>query len=840
MSGKLLRIFRGESLRGRYLRVTAFLTLLAFSCIVLIHLYVGNEGVRLDRENGARNQATSELRLLRDQLLEVEKSLEAYMLSPSPVHHRHVDKALLESDKQRQRLAELSWPREARLSPVLEEFATLHGQLEESLQQLMLTRVDTERQFPILKLLRNEVFESNNAYLTAAGLMMTESEGPSREAFVEARTAWLELISQFRLYIINLLGTFFESDQQAQLQDLDMRFQAVVGRLAALHAMADNGELELEEEESLQQMEAAAGLWKKSFAHIRTIHELGDGHLRADVPFLKHTVEPHFNRLWDLLKKVDKALEADNKRAAAGQLELTQTIIQALWVMTLTGLAFLFLGYAYFEKSVLRPVAQVARALRAEAAGDSWMALPRADNEETRHLTEAFDEMQRQVQERQRALEFQALHDQLTGLPNRTLLSDRMQQAIFQSHRDESPLALLVLDLDRFKEINDTLGHALGDKLLMELGRRILDLLRQSDSVARLGSDEFAVLLPESDEQAALRVAAKIEHALEQPVRIDGHRLYLSCSIGIALYPQHADDPQGLSQRAEVAMNVAKSEHRDVVVYDHNYDHHSLRRLSLANDLRHMIDDHHLELLYQPQMTVDDERLVGVEALLRWNHPSNGLISPDEFIPVAERTGLIRPLGAWVLNRAMAQYRHWRDHGFDCGRMAVNLSVFNLQDPSLIAQLESLLEKWLMPPGLLELEITESAMMADPALAMKTLEQIHQLGITLSVDDFGTGFSSLAYLKQLPVNKLKIDKSFVLNMAEDADDATIVRSTVELAHNLGLKVVAEGVESARVMSMLRELNCDLAQGYYLGRPLAVDELEPHLTHFDNAKVTPIR
>ncbi len=840
MSGKLISLFRGESLRGRYLRVTAFLTLLAFACIILIHLYVGNEGARLDHENLERNQSAAELRLLRVRLLEVEKSLDAYMLSPSPLHRRHVDKALADSREQLRRLSDLPWPHEVNLKPVLEAFAQEHEKLEDSLKQLMLTRVDSDRQFPILKLLRTEVFESNNTYITAAGLMMTESEGANRAAFVEARTAWLELISQFRLYIINLLGTFFESEQNSQLHDLEIRFQSVVTRITTLRHMADSGELELEEVVALEQMEAAASLWKKSFAHIRTIHELGDGHLRTDVPFLKHTVEPHFALLWEQVMKMERALEADSKRSAAGHLELTQTTIQALWLLTLTGLAFLFLGYAYFEKSVLRPVSQVARALRAEAAGESWMALPHADNEETRHLTEAFDEMQRQVQERQRALEFQALHDQLTGLPNRTLLGDRMQQALFQCHRDETQLALLVLDLDRFKEINDTLGHALGDKLLLELGQRILDLLRQSDSVARLGSDEFAVLLPDSDEQAAMQVAAKIEHALEQPMPVDGHRLYLSASIGIALYPQHADDTQGLSQRAEVAMNVAKSEHRGTVVYDHNYDHHSLRRLSLANDLRHMIDDQHLELYYQPQLTVEDERLVGVEALLRWNHPSNGLISPDEFIPVAERTGLIRPLGSWVLNRAMAQYRYWRDNGIDCGRMAVNLSVFNLQDPGLIPQLEGLLEKWAMPAELLELEITESAMMADPALALKTLEQIHELGITLSVDDFGTGFSSLAYLKQLPVDKLKIDKSFVLNMADDVDDATIVRSTVELAHNLGLKVVAEGVEDTHSLGMLRELSCDLAQGFYLGRPLSVEELEPRLARFDNAKVRPIR
>lgn len=533
--------------------------------------------------------------------------------------------------------------------------------------------------------------------------------------------------------------------------------------------------------------------------------------------------------LWQQLRRVDQALETSAQTDVAQLTRALRNVVKTLWLIA--GMAFVLtlLGFFLFERYVLNPITLMARALRDEAHGRRDLVLPVATTAETQHLVEAFNEMRRLVLERQQALEHQALHDTLTGLPNRTLLQDRLRQAIHHLRRaGYGYLALLVMDLDGFKEINDTLGHPIGDGLLQQLSDRLLREVRESDTVARLGGDEFAIVLEEADETEARRKAARILSLLEKPFEVSGQSLYVAGSIGIAIYPHHALTPQELSRRADVAMYVAKREKNGIAVYDTRQDHYTLQRLAQANDLRSAINNEHLQLYFQPQIDLRNNTFSGVEALLRWHHPQRGFISPEDFIPVAEQTGLIRHLTYWVLDQALARCAAWRNHGRPVGSMSVNLSAYNLQDPDLYLEVARLLKKWGVPPYLLVLEITESSMMANPARAQATLEKLNDIGVQVAIDDFGTGFSSLSHLKQLPVDKLKIDKSFVIQMSEDEDDAMIVRSTIDLAHNLGLEVVAEGVESDEAMELLRELRCDAAQGYHISRPLSATELEQWL------------
>lgn len=424
-------------------------------------------------------------------------------------------------------------------------------------------------------------------------------------------------------------------------------------------------------------------------------------------------------------------------------------------------------------------------------------------------------------------IEHQALHDMLTGLPNRALLRDRLQHAIRVATRQNTYLSLLVMDLDRFKDINDTLGHHVGDLVLQQVGARLQQILRPSDTVARLGGDEFAVLLPVTDATYANHVAQKIILALKKVFELGRHSLYVGGSLGIAVYPEHGQDAETLIQHADVAMYLAKRSNSGCSFYDARQDRYSVTRLALEKDLHDAIDNNALELYYQPLLCLRTKRIIGVEALLRWKHPQRGMIPPDEMIPIAEQTGLIKPLTMWVLNTAMHQCETWRQQGFHL-KVAVNLSVWNLQDPTLVDALKAIFATWNIPPSCLELEITESAMMADPDHALEVLSELNNMGIHLAVDDFGTGFSSLAYLKKLPVHSLKIDKSFVIGMAREENDITIVRSTIELAHNLGLSVVAEGVENQEVLDLLARHGCDVAQGYYLGRPMPLNDVTRYL------------
>jgi diguanylate cyclase len=418
----------------------------------------------------------------------------------------------------------------------------------------------------------------------------------------------------------------------------------------------------------------------------------------------------------------------------------------------------------------------------------------------------------------------QALHDGLTGLPNRTLFRDRIEQALAIAGREDGQVAVAMLDLDRFKDVNDSLGHHAGDALLVEIGKRLRGMLRSTDTVARLGGDEFGLLIskPTSERDVAV-VIEKIQAALEQPVMVDDLALPAEGSIGIAMYPKHGDDVDTLLRHADVAMYAAKEENAGYVFYDKARSEADPANLTLVSDLRRALDERELVLYYQPKASLANGAVESVEALLRWNHPTRGLLGPDQFIPLAQQTGLIKPLTLYVIDDALRQCRAWQRAGMTLG-VAVNLSVRNLLDAEFPDQVKALLKKRRVSPGLLELEITESTMLSDPVRTKRVLDKLSAMGVALSIDDFGTGYSSLSYLSQLPVNEIKIDRSFVMNMADCDNDAVIVRSTIDLARNLGLQVVAEGVETEEAWDELSQLGCTLAQGYYLSRPVPAKDL----------------
>jgi diguanylate cyclase (GGDEF)-like protein/PAS domain S-box-containing protein len=446
-----------------------------------------------------------------------------------------------------------------------------------------------------------------------------------------------------------------------------------------------------------------------------------------------------------------------------------------------------------------------------------------ADNEITH-----FVAMQEDITERKEqaaALEFQALHDALTGLPNRSLLYDRLRQAIHNARRRNESFALLMMDLDRFKEVNDTLGHLNGDRMLQQVAQRLAHTLRESDTVARLGGDEFAMLL---SNDAGVEVAEKLAQALTPSFDIEGQPVDANASIGIVHFPEHGDDVDTLLQRADVAMYMAKRMHTDYAIYDAQEDVHTLERLTLMTEFRLAVEAEHFVLHYQPQVDLTTGNVIGVETLVRWPHPRKGMVPPDDFIPMAEQSALIKPLTRWVLKTALAECRHWREQGFHLN-LAVNLSVRDLEDPQFPEMLAALIEREDVAADCLVLEITENAIMTQPKRSLDIITRLAAMGVRLSIDDFGTGYSSLASLRELPVAELKIDRSFVLGMEQDDNDAIIVRSTIDLAHNLGLRVVAEGIENEALWDLMVILGCDAAQGYHLCYPLPAAQLREWLS-----------
>ncbi len=423
-----------------------------------------------------------------------------------------------------------------------------------------------------------------------------------------------------------------------------------------------------------------------------------------------------------------------------------------------------------------------------------------------------------------------ALHDDLTGLANRKFLRDRIGEALKAAKENNLIGAVLLMDLDRFKEVNDTLGHHVGDQLLQQITPRLHNSIRDCDTVARLGGDEFAVLLPDTSPDTAVTVARRILEVMEPPFEVEQNTLTIGLSLGICMYPQHGENQDTLLRHADVAMYMAKRKGLDYTIYSRNQDQYSLSRLKQSNKLKETINNSGLEMYYQPVVDIQSNRLRGLEALSRWRLKNGEFIPTTDFIPLAESTGLIQKLTHWGLRTAISQLALWQRQGIDC-IMAVNLSVKDLQNTGIAIIVQDLLEECGIAPEKLMLEITESSVMTDLQQVEGSLVQLDKLGVQLAIDDFGTGYSSLYRLKNMPISVLKIDRSFILDLSEDENDALIVHSTIDLAHNMGKKVVAEGVESSGILNILKKLNCDFAQGFNIGIPLPARQIPSWLAQY---------
>jgi len=576
-------------------------------------------------------------------------------------------------------------------------------------------------------------------------------------------------------------------------------------------------------------LQASLRLQRPGAAAARTLHtSLSGAAGPADAPDAPDAPAP----LDPQTRTLDSPLaEADGERLSlrlAGSLTAAldpfRQLLLVLAVLTAAGAAMFGAASLWTARRVTRPLGDLVRASERLAAGDYAAPLPGAPRrDEVGELALAFEQMRQGIAARESEIRHLAYWDRLTGLPNRLQFRDAVQAELAAG----APLAVITLDLDRFKHVNDVLGYALGDRLLQALAGRLAGAVRPGDLVARLSGDEFALLVRGAGEAEARASAGAVMRALADPLSLDDQRVDLGAGLGIALAPQHAADADTLLSRAEVAMYAAKRSTEGLHVYDAANDNASVQTLSLLSELREAVERGELRLFLQPKVRVADGALSGAEALVRWQHPTRGLVPPMQFIPFAEQTGFVRRLTLWVFEEAARAQAELRALGM--ARVAVNLSTRDLMDLELPAKLDVLLARHGALAEGFVLEITESAIMDDPARAEATLNRLAGRGFKLAIDDFGTGYSSLAYLRRLPVQELKIDKGFVMAMPTSEGDAKIVRSTIDLAHNLGLSVVAEGVESAAILEQLRTLGCDEAQGYHLGRPAPLAALRERLT-----------
>lgn len=501
--------------------------------------------------------------------------------------------------------------------------------------------------------------------------------------------------------------------------------------------------------------------------------------------------------------------------------QLLAPYVRLKWqVLALSGLAALLalVVAALVGRSVSRPVADLSRAAARVESGDYSRLAEVKGNDEFSALAGVFNRMQAGLAQREQRIVYQASHDALTGLANRYQAIQRLSEVLQDATTQGRTCAVLMLDLDRFKQINDTLGHEFGDSVLIEVSKRLRTVVRGNDLIARLGGDEFMALFEHIDQGSALLRAEGICRLIREPLPLGQTTVALEASIGLAMFPEHGRSPEQLLRRADIAMYEAKQFQGRVCAYQSGRDETHLRQLRLMADLRRAIEHEQLSLCFQPKIDVVSGEVGHAEALLRWHHPELGVIGPDEFIPLAERSGSIHALSRWVMESALAQCRAWIDIGLDIS-VAVNLSAMDLMDQDLVEDILDRLARHRLSPRSLIVEVTESALMRDIKYAALVLESLGEAGIRIAIDDFGTGHSSLSQLKSLPVHELKIDKSFVMRLAQGSDDDVIVRSTIEIAHNMGLQVIAEGVETEEGLNLLRRYGCDMLQGYYFSPPL---------------------
>ena len=523
-------------------------------------------------------------------------------------------------------------------------------------------------------------------------------------------------------------------------------------------------------------------------------------------------------RLALIEKQGDTQIVAVLQRSLAEGIEPFKRVSSAFLILAVAAIMLSVIGSIAIARNITRPINELAGVARRIQGGDYAQSVEVNQKGEIGALASSFNHMLEGIASREKENLRLAFEDHLTGLPNRAMFYDRLTQALMLAKRHGQPVGVMMLDLDRFKYVNDTLGHPVGDLVLKEVALRLRGLLRESDTVARLGGDEFAILLPSGDPERTATVAHKVLRSLETPILAEGQPIDIGTSIGIVYYPEHGEDANMLLRRADIAMYAAKRAKSSFATYDMQLEEGRQDHLTLLGELRRAIDHNELVLFYQPKFNFAKNTVTGMEALIRWQHPTRGSVSPADFIPFAEQTGNIRMITRWVIDSAIAQCGAWQAAGQPL-KISVNISARDLLDKELVPYVAAKLSEYQVAPGLICAELTESALMEDPERARETLAQLHDLGLKLSMDDYGTGYSSLAYIKDLSLDELKIDRAFISGMGNDAQSAAIVHSTIELGHRLGMIVVAEGVETGHELSALRNFGCDYAQGYHVCRPM---------------------
>lgn len=811
------------SLRSRYVTLTLVLAIVVISIVLAFYKDIISTKQSVAEHLSVIQADHDTLNTIKIDLIAIYRNIDLFLLDPSQGNHAETANKLISSSLDKVNDFSSRHPFNGKgLRKKSAPLATKLSQLRDSFAALTALRMDIGRQYPGMAISAFEMTApqhniSNNLQLLIEEIESGSLEPKAKELYpllLKSKTLWALQISQVRIYMANRLASFSTVlliSQATSLNHLHQKFLDNIKKLTHLYSSEDS----FDGKTVLQSLIKDTADWFTLFGQLRAVSE--SGKWRGDSYTMKTVIIPLTDEISSAITHLEKWLTL-REDTITEQLRKNSDTLSTL-LFSIIGLFMLFtLGLIFsLDMMVFRPIASVTEALRSKAYNQESPALEVSDSREIRYLVEAFQQMDVEVNQRQNALEHQALHDYLTGLPNRFMLNQHIENQLITAARSKQSFTLFLMDLDNFKDINDSLGHAAGDTLLHKVARELTEAVQESATVARLGGDEFAILLPDTTKDDSQKLAHTLLHTLQQPFSLEGKMIGVGLSIGIVSYPSDGTDIKSLLQHADIAMYHAKRHKTGFSFYNSNKDFFEENRLSLISDLKSAINSDTLDIHFQPQIDVKTKQVCGAEALLRWRHPKYGEIPPDKTIELAEYAGIIHQLSLWVLDTAIEQCAAWQNSGHSLS-VSVNLSVQDLANPDLTRQIDQLLEQHSLSPHDLTLEITESGMMENPKRSINVLKALSKMGINLAIDDFGTGFSSLSYLKKLPVNTIKIDQSFVLDMDHNESDEIIVQSTIQLGHNLGLKVIAEGIEHQDLLDIASHYDCDEVQGFLFGQP----------------------
>jgi diguanylate cyclase (GGDEF)-like protein len=819
-----------RSYRGRY---AYFALLTSVTLIAIAYMgwdYVNRTGHQQIALIESRNIAAAVLSDALDSLNLIENNLQRILLEPSAEELDKVDMGLKHLGFNLDKLAQVYTAEMDANLEVSRELQKDAGRLQVSAKELIAIRSDVERWFPALRLMREEMLPHSQQLLSLLSLLQFETDDDLRpgqrlrffQTVSDLRWDWLNMTSEFRLFVANRFGIFaseFRSGMESRLINVRYFAEEIPLHLAVLKRMAAAGDLGFNVTTSLEQIEQHYAAWIKAFDRMST--NLENPGWREDLMFMAQTVKPILERMRQRLSYLNLDLDTQSARNITQLTEIARQLSKFILAISMVGIFLIMAAYLFLHRYLLKPIAETALALKQEAQGLVDIEPPPARLQETRDLVDAFTEMRRQVHTRQRSLDHMVHHDALTQLPNRVLFHDRLKHALEIASREEQLVGLMFLDLDRFKQVNDSMGHLVGDELLKIVAGRLRSLVRASDTVARLGGDEFAILVEGlEDRDVILTLADKALRELKKPIHLGDQIFIISASIGIALAPFDDVIAEHLISDADTAMYEAKRQGRAMYcLFNGEMVHRVTQYLSLEHEIRQGIELKHFVYHYQAVVAVDDDRLIGCEALLRWRHPEKGLLAPEVFLDTLDTSGLISQVIDELLDQAIAHQAEFHRRTGRSISVAINLSVRLLNDPSFCRRLLKRLLDGQFADGGLVLEITEDILSQELAEAEVFLQQVKTLGGRIALDDFGTGQASLSHLRMFPFDLLKIDRGFIHSADADPNYASLIEAIVNLSHAFSMPVVAEGVETPEQQRFVRRLGCDYVQGHLQGKPM---------------------